>query len=322
MYPNTNPELPYAGIFVKEQINAVNRICDCCDTRVCVIDGFSSKLNYLRSIKQIGKDIKEYQPDVIHVHYGLSALFLLAYPSYNGKTIITLHGGDIMAQQGKWMQNLITKSIIRKVAHVIILNDQMKQIVAEKNPRYSTIKCGVDTTFFSCNKKSPPPSPLKTIIFPADPGRAVKNFTLFEKTIDYVSRKTGRKLNIVMLKDMTRTRLRDALCAADCMLLTSISEGSPQVIKESMACNLPVVSVDVGDVKDVLRGSINCYIARERSPVELGEYVIRVLMTSQRSNSRTLLKKQGLDNDAIARTLLKLYQTIDKSRFGENNKYV
>ena len=40
--------------------------------------------------------------------------------------------------------------------------------------------------------------------------------------------------------------------SVDCLILTSFHEGSPNVIKEAMACNLPIVSTKVGDVEEII----------------------------------------------------------------------
>jgi teichuronic acid biosynthesis glycosyltransferase TuaC len=50
------------------------------------------------------------------------------------------------------------------------------------------------------------------------------------------------------------------LNAADLLLLTSLTEGSPQVIKEAMACNCPIVATDVGDIREIIGYTDGCYI--------------------------------------------------------------
>ena len=94
--------------------------------------------------------------------------------------------------------------------------------------------------------------------------------------------------------------------AADCLLITSLQEGSPNIVKEAMACNLPVVSVPCGDVSERLRstspGGIRPYDA-----VALGGCVRDVISAGGRSNGREQLIAQGLSNSAIAKTLAKIY---------------
>ncbi len=310
MYPGMTPALPYAGVFVKEQIEAINRNCKQCKSKVFVIDGVSSKLNYLWSIFQIHRIIKRYQPDIIHIHYGLSALFLLFFPRYRKQCVVTLHGGDIMPQQKNWMQIFLTKKIIKHVAFVITLNREMEEIVSGLMPRYATIKCGVDINFFDCDLNSRKSGPQKVVIFPADPKRGVKDYPLFEKSIAYIKDKSAFDLKIIALSNMSREQVKNALCVADCMLLTSVSEGSPQVIKEAIACNLPIVSVDVGDVKEILEGIANCYVGNGRSAEELGEYVLAVLLEKAESDGRQHLIAKGLGNDNIAKSIIALYLSI------------
>jgi glycosyltransferase involved in cell wall biosynthesis len=48
--------------------------------------------------------------------------------------------------------------------------------------------------------------------------------------------------------------------AADALILTSLNEGSPNVIKEAMACNCPIVSTDVGDVRDIIGNTQGCFV--------------------------------------------------------------
>jgi len=51
------------------------------------------------------------------------------------------------------------------------------------------------------------------------------------------------------------------LNASNVLLLTSLHEGSPTVVKEALACGLPVVSVDVGDVAERIEGIEGCHLA-------------------------------------------------------------
>jgi glycosyltransferase involved in cell wall biosynthesis len=263
----------------------------------------------LKSIFEIWKKVRTFQPDVIHVHYGLSGLFLLLFPWLKSKTIVTLHGGDIMPQQKKWVQIFLTKQIIKSVAKVIILNEQMGKIVSKINHNLTEIKCGVDINFFNCNSTNKPTN-YKQIVFPADPKRRVKNYALFNETINYINQNSPMKIKTVALHNMNRDEIRNTLCCSDCMVMTSISEGSPQVIKEAMACNLPIVSVNVGDVKDILQNVHNCFVSKDRDIKELGELVLYVLLNNNRSDGRKKLQELNLDNVTIAKLLLKIYKNI------------
>jgi hypothetical protein len=92
--------------------------------------------------------------------------------------------------------------------------------------------------------------------------------------------------------------------AADCLLMTSAYEGSPMVIKESLACSLPVVAVDVGDVAERLNGVTPSAVVA-RNPVALGDALVDILRLNQRSNGRTAIAP--LSEESIAGRLVEIY---------------
>jgi glycosyltransferase involved in cell wall biosynthesis len=94
--------------------------------------------------------------------------------------------------------------------------------------------------------------------------------------------------------------------AADVLLVTSFTEGSPTVVQEAMACNLPVVSVDVGDVRERLQGVAACEVVVGRDPNELGNALAGVLLAAKRSDGRTHAAALGVE--AIAERLADFYR--------------
>ena len=113
--------------------------------------------------------------DLIHIHYGISAMFLLFYrPKVT--VLLTLHGSDILRKGGYPIQVFITKMILRKVDTVFVQNIQMAEIVKKINENCEIIPCGVDTDFFKPNSIKMANSNVKTILFPGNPSRKVKNF--------------------------------------------------------------------------------------------------------------------------------------------------
>ncbi|MFM7104398.1 MAG: glycosyltransferase, partial [Flavobacteriales bacterium] len=96
------------------------------------------------------------------------------------------------------------------------------------------------------------------------------------------------------------------LNACDCLLICSDSEGSPVMVKEAMACNLPVVTTDVGDVVSVIDGSHPSGVAEQR-PKAIAEEINLVLQAGIRSNGRQIIQDKNLDSVGITNSVLRKY---------------
>jgi len=94
---------------------------------------------------------------------------------------------------------------------------------------------------------------------------------------------------VVLNGDVSPGIIPTMMNAADCLLLTSDSEGSPTVVQEALACSLPVVSVDVGDVSQRLEGVCPSRIV-ERNPEDLARAITEILISGQRSNGYTKIR--------------------------------
>ena len=89
------------------------------------------------------------------------------------------------------------------------------------------------------------------VLLPGSRANRRKRADLFDEAMAE-ARKHIPLLRGVTLEGMSRERAALALNAADVVLMTSDREGSPVAVRESLACMTPVVSVDVGDVAEVL----------------------------------------------------------------------
>lgn len=313
MYPTKS--FPYYGIFVKEQIEAIHKYYPDISFRIYNIRGNINKLEYIKSLYKIYQIIEREEVDLIHVHYGLSGLFLLnPFKKIKIPIILTLHGGDIQAEQGKWFQLFLVKHILKRVNHVITLNKKMDKYVKRFVCNSTIIPCSVDTDFFT-----PIPSSINNttksnsinIIFPSSHNRAVKNYPLFQKTIQILQNKYKLICNEIELKDMNREQIRDEYRNADIMLMTSISEGSPQVIKEAMACNLPIVTTLVGDVDYLLDGVANSGWVFPHDENLLAEKTYDIIESKAKGiNSREKIFKLQLDAKNVSTNIVQIYTSL------------
>lgn len=309
MYPERNPNFQYAGIFVKEQYEALSS-CDGVECDLFIIDGFKSKFVYLSSSFSVLLRIIFGRYDVIHAHYGLSALFTLLLPFKKwSKVVLTLHGGDILVEQGKRSQVWLTKKILSRVGKVITLNDKMNDVVSTIRTDYTVLPCGIDTVLFRTEEDV---IRKNVVIFPGSKDRAVKNYQLFAKIIEVYSAKYGELTPLVM-DGLDRPQVRGHMSGSVALLMTSISEGSPQAIKEAMGCDMAIVSTDVGDVRSVLGGVsgtavFDIYDDPEQVAAFLHKAIIEASNTAGLRRARIV--SLGLDNKDIVIRLMELYREV------------
>ena len=100
--------------------------------------------------------------------------------------------------------------------------------------------------------------------------------------------------------------------ASDCVLLTSFSEGSPQFIKEAMACNCPIVTTNIGDVNWVLGNTDGCYLTSFK-PEDVAEKIILAIEfreTHGHTRGRERIIELGLDSETIAGKIISVYNEV------------
>ena len=119
-----------------------------------------------------------------------------------------------------------------------------------------------------------------------------------------------RPIKLIELKGYNRDQVNALMYNCDALLMTSRTEGSPQVIKEAMACGCPIVSVDVGDVAERVSGVEGCYIVRTREPNDIAEAILQAIAYEGRINGRERILEMGLSNDQVAKRLIAIYQSL------------
>ena len=135
----------------------------------------------------------------------------------------------------------------------------------------------------------------------------VKNAPLAKQVVELIG---DGGCELLELKGYSREEVTLLMCAADAVLMTSLTEGSPQVIKEAMACGCPIVSVDVGDVKERMDGVEGCFVAATREPEELAGLLKTTIAFEGRTKGREKLIADGLDNRMVARRLMEIYEKV------------
>lgn len=297
--------------FVTDQINAMNKYCPEVEFTIYTIKGRDSKLNYLSSIFEIRKIIKEGHYDLVHIHYGLSGLFML-YPGKLGiPVVVTFHGGDIQIDQKHWVQVFLSKMIAKRCDAAITLNQKMDTIVRKYNHNTRIIPCSIDMEFFKPAEKRIATDNVKRIIFPSFRTREVKNYPLFEATIQLLKQKNGFNVETIEFNNISRKEVYNYYLQSDLVMLTSFSEGSPGVVKEAMACNLPVVSTNVGDVAVNLKGVKGCAVSKVMNAEEMAFLCAKSLNGEiEGVDGRVRIIELGLDDKTTCHKLFDLYKEV------------
>ena len=117
------------------------------------------------------------------------------------------------------------------------------------------------------------------------------------------------EITLLELKGYKRTEVAMLMNAVDCLLMTSHSEGSPQVVKEALACGCPIVSVAVGDVKELI-GDTDSGTVTDRTPEALIQAIKPLLIQPHRSDGRQTIIDKQLQNTTIAQRLISIYEEI------------
>lgn len=306
MYPSKDKI--YSGIFIKEQIEAF-ALKYPVNYKICLIDGKKSNFNYLKSIFSINFLIRKEKFDLIHIHFGLSGMFMLFSFFLDTPVIVTLHGSDIQSYKGnRGLIQKISTVVVSRSDKAIILNDQMADILKKNRYKLIKIPCGINLSFFSKQREN-----LNNenffIGFPSSRDREVKNYPLFFTIVEGLKAR-GHKISVIEFDNFNREEVAENLSKLDCLLMTSFSEGSPQIIKEALASNLPIISTNVGDVQLLLKDVENCFVVNSFEPqifIEKVEFLIQLNPHDRKSNGKEKIKQLGLDQDTIITQLNDLY---------------
>lgn len=288
--------------FVVEQTEALKHIG--IDVEFYGVHGKGIR-GYLSNRSTLISKIREYHPDLIHAHYGLSGL--LANLQRIVPVVTTYHGSDI---HSKGLNLLLSRFSIRLSAFNIFVSPDLLNIAGIGGSGHCVLPCGIDAETFVPIERSEARKELgwgldkKYVLFAGAFANAVKNSPLAKEATALIP---GAEL--VELKGFNREQVNLAMNAANCLLLTSHREGSPQVIKEAMACGTPIVSVDVGDVKELTAGIEGCYI----SSYDINDIVSNLnhaLSFDGKILGRERLFQRMLTNEQIAKKIQTIYQEI------------
>ena len=286
--------------FITEQVVAIEK--QGVECKYYGVDG-KGIIGYLRQIPKLRKSIREFHPDVIHAHYGLCGL--LANYQRRIPVVTTYHGSDINDPR------------VLRLSKCSIRHSRFNIFVSQKNidiarPRkdFALIPCGINLEDYPIIDKAEARKRMglsqsgKYVLFAGAFDNPVKNAPLAKAAMALVP-----EAELLELKGFSRSQVAVLMQAVDAFLLTSFMEGSPQVIKEALACGCPIVSVDVGDVKARIDGIEGCFVSRSNAR-SLADALKQALAFGRKTCGREVIIRDRLTNTQISARIKEIYSSI------------
>lgn len=259
--------------------------------------------------------IASFHPNVVHAHFGTAtALFAVATSGYL-PVVITYRGSDLnfvpaCSHFRATLGRLFSQVAALGAARIVCVSPGLRARLWWRRERASVLPSGVDTDTFHTIPRADARQKLKwnedalVILFNAGHDARNKRLDLAEAAANLLRRKLP-SARLEVLRGTTPPELVPLLLnAANCLLVTSDSEGSPTIVQEAVITNLPVVTVDVGDVAERLHGITETRIV-ERDPQALSEALLEILLRSRRSNGRE--RSSEISSSRVAAELVRLY---------------
>ena len=293
-----------------------------------VLDDRTSISGILRNVRRLRREVSDAMATVVHAQYGSVTAVVAHWIRGNRPLVISFCGSDLLGVPISgvywWLRTKVGRWLgfyaAARAEAIIVKSQNLKEAIPRKLwNRCTVLPNGVDTRFFAPMDQREARVKLgwgdgKIILFNVSQreGRTTKNLPLAQTSVDELNRR-GLQARLMKMENASRQEVLWMLNAADCLLVTSLHEGSPNIVKEAMACNLPVVSVPCGDVAERLNGVRPGGIAAY-DPQKLAGSLADVLAAGSRSNGRQQLERQGLSAEVVADRLGSIYQALADAR--------
>jgi teichuronic acid biosynthesis glycosyltransferase TuaC len=309
--------------FIKDQGDSLSRVGIKVDYFSIIGKGV---FGYLKASRTLRKHLRNHDVNIIHAHYTLSGW--VAVLAFNSKPIVlSLMGSDVYGAYigenkikiSSLYLKILTKMIQPFVKSIICKSRNIERYVYVKNRSY-IIPNGVNLDIIKDNRISYRDELLldrskKYILFLGSKTNVRKNYQLAYSAYKLLN---NEDTELIAPYPVPHEQVLKYLNAVDCLLVTSFMEGSPNIVKEAMACNCPIVSTDVGDVHWLFGDEPGYYIADFR-PEDFAEKLKSALEYSSRfvrTKGRERIRSLCLDAETIARRLIEVYDEVKEGYAG------
>src|SRR5436309_1535443 len=317
IYPTVDN--PAFGSYVRTQSESLQRAG--LDVEMLVLSHRHRKLIYPLAIFQLRERLACSAVDLVHAHYGLVGL--IARTQWKVLVVVTYHGSDILGSITKYGKRPLVQRVIasacrvlaRHVDAAIVQSDQMAAKI--RKAKVHVIPHEVDLDVFRPTDREQARAVLgldsgkRYLLFATNPRVEVKRFPLAKAAANALARHDTR-VEMLVVSHEPQTRLALYMSACDALVFPSFQEGSPNIVKQAMACNLPIVATDVGDVAQVLAGTDGCFVV-EPEPQAFADRLEEIVRCRARTDGRERVRH--LDSPVVASRVLSVYeQVVERAR--------
>ncbi len=310
-YPASN--YPSYGIFIKEQIDSLGRLGINCD--VAYIDAINGgKRRYFEILPSVREKIRGC--DLVHCHHTYTGFLVNLLPRGNRPLITSFmspRGCEGKTGRYKMVKSALFDHVLNK-SDFFIQKDSTHWETSYPGKGFY-IPNGIDLEFFREYSREYARKKLnlesgKRILFVSALNllREQKQYNRYRKVMKILRHNYGHNVAELLLVNEERWKIPLYFNAADVHLLCSLHEGSPNSVKEALACNIPVVSTNVGNVSELMGGVDGCYVSSGGDPWELAALVHRA-MKNDRVMGRDRINTLNLHMDGVALKIQRVYET-------------
>ncbi|HEV2750076.1 MAG TPA: glycosyltransferase [Gemmatimonadales bacterium] len=308
------PGQPRTTYFIKRQADFLQAAGVLVD--VFAFRGRRNPWKYLSAWWRLRRRLARNYYDVLHAQFGQSGL--LALPK-RLPLVVTYRGSDLLGEVGRGgrytlvgrLLQRVSRAVARRADAVIVVSDHMKAELPPGVPAH-VIPSGLDFELFrpiprdEARRHLRLPLDRRLVLFAGSPEWPRKRYALARATMDRVDRELSAEL--VVAWGAPHSDIPYYMSACDALLFTSMQEGSPNVVKEALACDLPVVSVPVGDVATRLAGVAGCELCADERPETIAAALERVLRRGGRSAGRASVRE--LDERLLTQRVIDIYRSV------------
>jgi teichuronic acid biosynthesis glycosyltransferase TuaC len=318
-YPT--PERPHNQVFLQTQIDSLAVAGVRCE----VLNLRGRRLGkYLTGWEQVRRALRRDPYDLLHAHYAYCGAICLGH----GRPVVTsLLGSDLVGVAGddghhsdlsRRSHRALARFVARRSTACIVKSQRMRD---DLGLEVYVIPNGVDFAQF---KPLPPPqraelrsalglaSDTRYALFAGDPQRRLKRYPLARAAVDVAAARVPFPLELLTLCGQSHAEVIRYMQACDLLVLTSTSEGSPNVVKEAMAAGLAVITVDVGDTRERLAGVSGCRVTDTDDPDAIGTAIAEVLTSGEPRDGRRAVA--SLSIEAVAARIIQVYEAAVERR--------